>query len=527
MNWWRSGVLYQLYPRSFADANGDGHGDLEGVIAHLDHLAWLGIDAIWLNPIHPSPNADWGYDVADYLDVHPDFGDLATLDRLIARAAEHDIRVVLDLVPNHTSDRHPWFEDARTSRTAEHRDWYVWADARPDGSPPNNWVSVFGGAAWTWDETTQQYYLHNFLAEQPDLNWWNEEVRSAFDDILRFWFDRGVAGFRIDVAHGIVKDVDLRDNPLAVEGDDALTRSLGQRQEFNMNRPEVHDVIRRWRAIADRYDQEPILVGETWVADLTRLMRFYGDGTDELHLALNVPFVFAELGDEMRVIVEREEAVIPAEAWPTWTGSNHDAARFPTRWCDGDDRKIRAALVMLLTLRGTPILYYGDELGMSDVAVPKDRLRDPVGLRGWPAEPGRDRARTPMPWTGGANLGFTLPGVEPWLPVGDPGINVADQRDDPGSVLNLTRASIALRRARPDLRESGYAAVEAPDGIWAWRRGSGTLVVLNHTDDPIDEDVGVGEILLSSQANRAGERIEQRVRVGPWEALVIAEQARA
>ena len=362
----------------------------KGSSTHLDHLAWLGVDAIWLNPIHPSPNADWGYDVADYLDVHPDFGDLATLDRLIARAAEHDIRVVLDLVPNHTSDRHPWFVDARSSRTAEHRDWYVWADARPDGSPPNNWVSVFGGAAWTWDETTQQYYLHNFLAEQPDLNWWNEEVRSAFDDILRFWFDRGIAGFRIDVAHGIVKDVDLRDNPLAVEGDDALTRSLGQRQEFNMNRPEVHDVIRRWRAIADRYDQEPILVGETWVADLTRLMRFYGDGTDELHLALNVPFVFAELGDEMRVIVEREEAVIPAEAWPTWTGSNHDAARFPTRWCDGDDRKIRAALVMLLTLRGTPILYYGDELGMSDVAVPQ-RSAQRSGRSPWMA--GRARTR--------------------------------------------------------------------------------------------------------------------------------------
>ena len=219
--------------------------------------------------------------------------------------------------------------------------------------------------------------------------------------------------------------------------------------------------------------------------------------------------------------------MIPAEAWPTWTGSNHDAARFPTRWCDGDDRKIRAALVMLLTLRGTPILYYGDEIGMSDVAVPKDRLRDPVGLRGWPAEPGRDRARTPMPWTGGANLGFTLPGVEPWLPVGDPAINVADQRDDPGSVLNLTRASIALRRARPDLRESSYAAVEAPDGIWAWRRGSDTLVVLNHSDDPIDEDVGVGEILLSSQANRAGEQIQRWVRVEPWEALVIAEQTGA
>ncbi len=278
MNWWRSGVLYQLYPRSFADADGDGHGDLEGVIEHLDHLSWLGVDAIWLNPIHPSPNADWGYDVADYVDVHPDFGDLATLDRLIARAGEHDIRVILDLVPNHTSDRHPWFQDARSSRTAAHRDWYVWADAVPDGSPPNNWVSVFGGSAWTWDETTQQFYLHNFLPEQPDLNWWNDEVRSAFDDILRFWFDRGVAGFRIDVAHGIIKDVDLRDNPLATDDDGDQARALGQRHEFNMNRPEVHDVFRRWRAIADSYAHEPILVGETWVADLKELMRFYGNG---------------------------------------------------------------------------------------------------------------------------------------------------------------------------------------------------------------------------------------------------------
>ena len=227
--WWRSGVLYQLYPRSFADSDGDGHGDLEGIIGHLDHLAWLGVDGIWLNPITPSPNADWGYDVADYTSVEPDFGDLDVLDRLVARAGERGIRVILDLVPNHTSDSHPWFLDARSSRTARHRDWYVWADARPDGGPPNNWVSVFGGSAWTWDEPTQQYYLHNFLAEQPDLNWWNDEVRDAFDDIMRFWFDRGISGFRIDVAHGIVKDIELRDNPSATADDDELARALGQR----------------------------------------------------------------------------------------------------------------------------------------------------------------------------------------------------------------------------------------------------------------------------------------------------------
>ncbi len=392
-SWWRSGVLYQLYPRSFADSNGDGHGDLQGIIEHLDHLAWLGVDGVWLNPINPSPNADWGYDVADYTGVEPDFGDADVIDRLVAGARERGIRVILDLVPNHTSDRHPWFLDARSSRTARHRDWYVWADALPDGGPPNNWVSVFGGNAWTWDEPTQQYYLHNFLAEQPDLNWWNDEVREAFDDIMRFWFDRGISGFRIDVAHGIVKDIELRDNPSATPDDDELARALGQVQEFSMNRPEVHDVLRRWRAIADGYEHDPILLGETWVPDISTLMRFYGDGADELHLALNVPFVFAELGTPMRAIVEQEEAVIPDGAWPTWTGSNHDAGRFPTRWCGSDDRKIRAALVMLLTLRGTPILYYGDEIGMPEVAVARDRIRDPVGVRGWPDDPGRDRAR--------------------------------------------------------------------------------------------------------------------------------------
>ena len=524
-SWWRSGVLYQLYPRSFADSNGDGHGDLQGIIEHLDHLAWLGVDGVWLNPINPSPNADWGYDVADYTGVEPDFGDADVLDRLVAGAGERGIRVILDLVPNHTSDRHPWFLDARSSRSARHRDWYVWADALPDGGPPNNWVSVFGGSAWTWDEPTQQYYLHNFLAEQPDLNWWNDEVRDAFDDIMRFWFDRGISGFRIDVAHGIVKDIELRDNPSATPDDDELARALGQVQEFSMNRPEVHDVLRRWRAIADAYEHDPILLGETWVPDVSTLMRFYGDGADELHLALNVPFVFAELGTPMRAIVEQEEAVIPDGAWPMWTGSNHDAGRFPTRWCGSDDRKIRAALVMLLTLRGTPILYYGDEIGMSEVAVARDRIRDPVGVRGWPDDPGRDRARTPMPWTGEPGGGFTRLGVEPWLPGGEAASrNVADQREDPGSVLNLTRDLISLRRARTDLRIGRYATLEAPEGVWAWRRGDHTVVALNLTEAAVDASLGRGEVLVSTHRDRDGERIADGVRLHPWEALVIAQQ---
>ncbi len=525
-SWWRSGVLYQVYPRSFADSDGDGHGDLEGIIDHLDHLEWLGVDGIWLNPITPSPNADWGYDVADYTSVDPDFGDLDVLDRLVARAGERGIRVILDLVPNHTSDRHPWFLDARSSRTARHRDRYVWADARPDGSPPNNWISVFGGPAWTWDEPTQQYYLHNFLPEQPDLNWWNEDVRTAFDDILRFWFDRGISGFRIDVAHGLVKDLDLRDNPNATADDDEHTRALGQRHEFNMNRPEVHDILRRWRAIADSYEHEPILLGETWVPDLTALMRFYGDGSDELHLALNVPFVFAELGSEMRTIVELEEAAIPEQAWPTWTGSNHDAGRFATRWCEGDDRKIRAALVMLLTLRGTPVLYYGDEIGLPEVPVTRDRIRDPVGIRGWPDDAGRDRARTPMLWTTGPTGGFTRPGVEPWLPAGDASShNVTDQRDEPGSVLHLTRDLISLRSARADLNVGSYAAIDAPEGIWAWKRGDMTVVAMNHTTSPVDMPVGGAEVLLSTRRDRDGERIVGRVRLEPWEALVMSQRS--
>jgi alpha-glucosidase len=521
--WWRAGVLYQVYPRSFADSTGDGHGDLRGVIAHLDHLAWLGIDGIWLSPINPSPDADWGYDVADYTDVDPDFGTLEDLDRLVVEAADRGIRVLIDLVPNHTSDRHPWFVEARSSRSSERRDWYVWADGGPDGSPPNNWRSSFGGPAWTWDETTEQYYLHNFLPEQPDLNWWNPGVADAFDDIVRFWFDRGISGFRIDVAHALIKDRSLRDDTPALDTDHPSIRRHGLRSDFSMNRPEAHDVLRRWRTIADRYDPRRVLLGETWVLDLESLARFYGSGEDELHLALNVPFVFSTPGAEMREIVERTEATLPTGAWPLWNGSNHDAGRFMTRWCDGDERRARAALVILLTLRGTPLLYYGDEIGMPNVDVPLDRLKDPVGQRHWPEDPGRDKGRTPMQWTGEG--GFSDSDVEPWLPMGDArSRNVADQRDDPASFITFCRDLIGVRRDREDLRSGSYEGLGSPDGVWAWRRGSGTMVIVNHGDVPVTLPTRSGTVLIDTERRRAGERVEGPLRLEPWEALVLDER---
>jgi alpha-glucosidase len=521
--WWRSGVLYQIYPRSFADSNADGHGDLGGVIEHLDHLAWLGIDGIWLSPITTSPQADWGYDVADYTDVDPAFGDLDDLERLVAEAGSRGIRVLLDLVPNHTSDRHPWFVDARSGRGAAHRDWYVWADTKADGSPPNNWRSSFGGPAWTWDERSGQFYLHNFLPEQPDLNWWNPDVGDAFEDILRFWFDRGIAGFRIDVAHALVKDRSLRDDSPALETDHPSIRRHGLRSDFSMNRPEGHDVLRRWRRIAEGYEPERLLLGETWVLDLDALARFYGREDDELHLALNVPFVLSAPGRELRRIVETTESLLPATAWPLWNGSNHDAGRFPTRWCDGDERRARAALLILLTLRGTPLLYYGDEIGMRNVEVPRDRLRDPVGIRHWPEDRGRDGGRTPMPWTADDHGGFTVPGAEPWLPVDDPATrNVADQREDPGSMLHLCRDLIALRRAREDLRRGRYEPIEAPEGVWAWRRGEGTVVAVNHGDGPGSLSAGPAEVLIGTDPARAGERVGADLRLDPWEAVVLA-----
>jgi alpha-glucosidase len=519
--WWRSGVLYQIYPRSFADSNADGVGDLEGVIAHLDHLAWLGVDGIWLSPITVSPNADWGYDVADYCDVDPAYGTIRDLDRLVAEAARVGIRVLLDLVPNHTSSRHPWFQAALADRNSPYRDYYVWHDPRPDGAPPNNWVSSFGGPAWTFDEASGQWYLHNFLPEQPDLNWWNEAVRDEFDKILRFWFDRGVAGFRIDVCHMIVKDAQLRDNPPADESDPFLTQVFGQKTVFNACRPEVHDVLRRWRQIAEEYDPPRLLLGETNVDRLEDIIPFYGSG-DELNLAFNFQFVTAAFEPAaLSGIVDRMAELLPDGEWPVWTGSNHDESHLATRWAVGDAAKVELALMMLLTLRGTPVLYQGDEIGLDDTSIERDEVRDPVGLRFWPFYKGRDPERNPMPWRPGAGGGFTEPGVTTWVRMGDPDLsNVSDQRADPGSVLNFVSDLIALRRATPDLQVGDSTRIPAPDGCWAWRRGDSATVVLNMSDDPV-RVVGVeGRIAACTDRSREGEVAGGTLELTGWTGAV-------
>ncbi|HVM41308.1 MAG TPA: alpha-amylase family glycosyl hydrolase [Acidimicrobiia bacterium] len=524
--WWRDAVVYQLYPRSFADSDGDGVGDIRGVISRLDHLAWLGVDAIWLSPIHPSPNADWGYDVADYLGVHPELGTLDDVDDLVREAGERGMRVVLDLVPNHTSDAHPWFVDARSSRRADHRDWYVWADPKPDGSPPNNWVSTFGGPAWTLDDATGQYYLHNFLPQQPDLNWWNEEVRDAFDEILRFWFDRGIAGFRLDVCHMVVKDRELRDNPPSTDDDHFTVQLRGQRPVYNADRPEVHDVLRRWRTVGETYDPPRMFLGEVYLFDLDRVAQFFGaPGQEELSLAFNFSFLFTPFeAAAMRDVVESTEAAVPIHAWPTWTGSNHDASRFPTRWAQGDAARMRCALMMLLTLRGTPVLYYGDEIGMQDTPLERDDVLDPVGVRFWPLA-GRDPERTPMHWSGDPGAGFTKAGVTPWLPLGDhAACNVEAQRSDPGSMLHLCRDLIAIRQASDDLRAGDYATLPTPDGVWGYRRGSGMTVLLNLSDDAHSEATvsGIeGVVRIGTRRERDGEAVVGSISLHSGEGVVV------
>ena len=520
--WWRKGVLYQIYPLSFADSNGDGYGDIRGIVEHLDHLQWLGVDGIWLSPITVSPNADWGYDVADYCAVQPEMGTLADLDVLVAAAAERGIKVLLDFVPNHTSEEHPWFVESRSALDSPKRDWYIWADPKPDGAPPNNWVSSFGGPAWKRDATTGQSYMFNHLSSQPDLNWWNDDVRATFDEIVRFWFDRGIAGFRIDVCNLIVKDKELRDNPAATEADGAEEQAFGQKLVYNGNRPEVHDVIRGWRAIADAYPEPRILIGETPVDDGEALARFYGDD-DELNLAFNFPFITAEFAvGPLRTIVEEIEAHLPPGGWPAWTGSNHDMFRFASRWAGGDDRKIRAALVMLLTLRGTPVLFQGDEIGMVDVVVPHELMRDPLGVRYMPHYAGRDAGRTPMQWRDAPGAGFTDAGVTPWLPIGDAAArNVDAQRADPDSVLALTRDLIALRRATPDLHSGAYESLAGPETVWTFRRGAATVVVLNLSDDDATVDI-TGTVVFAPDRDRVGGALTAPVALRPWDALVLA-----
>jgi alpha-glucosidase len=497
-DWWREGVLYQIYPRSYQDSDGDGVGDLRGIIDRLDHLNGrpdsLGIDGIWISPFYPSPMADFGYDVADYCDIDPVFGTLADFDDLVAAAHERGIRVIVDLVPNHTSDQHPWFRQSRSSRTNPKRDWYVWADPKPDGSPPNNWQSHFYRrqlSAWTLDPTTGQYYLHSFLPEQPDLNWWNPGIRDAFDEILRFWLDRGVDGFRVDVAHRMARDPALRDNPdYGLAAGVPLERWTDELAPRDQDWPEVHEILRRWRRVLDAYDAR-MAIGEVWILDPARMVRYYGTAGDELHLAFNFAFLRAPWSaDSFRDQVELFERLLPPFAWPDYTLSNHDNPRAVSRYApDGDlvrgRRRARRAALMLLTLRGTPFIYQGEEIGMADGPVTPERVVDVAG---------RDPERTPMQWDGSAAGGFST--GDAWLPVNPETaiVSVAAQRGESDSMLELYRSLIRLRRASTALRCGNYRTVDgAPPQVFAYVRHDGDerrLVVLNFGGDPVAVDLG-------------------------------------
>ncbi len=522
--WWRRATIYQIYLRSFQDSNGDGVGDLAGARQRLGYLEWLGVDGIWLSPIMPSPNQDWGYDVTDFCAVDPELGTIEDLDALVDDARRRGIAVLLDLVPTHTSGYHPWFIDALSGPGAVHRDYYVWA-TKADGRVPNNWTMVSGASAWSFDERSREYYLHNFLPGQPDLNWWHPPVHDEFEKILRFWFDRGISGFRIDVAHGLYKDAELRDNPPTGPEDHPMVRGGQLRPVYSGNRPEGHAVYRRWRRVASSYDPERVLLGETWLFDFADLASYYGAAEPELHLAFNFPFFFADLrAHDLAEVVEGTLAELPSGAVPVWTASNHDGGRFPTRWCGGDVRAVKAALLVLATLPGTVVLYQGDELGMTDVEVPPERRLDPVGLTN-PDRQGRDRCRTPMPWSPAHNAGFTDNEVSPWLPLGEhAATNVETERADPESVLNFWRGLVGLRKAGEIGAVEPVQHVVAGDQVWAFRVGASTTVA-NLSDRPARLSAGTAahlQVLVSTGRRRPGEPLGADPRLGPWEALVAS-----
>ena len=483
--WWRGAVIYQIYPRSFADVNADGIGDLPGITARLEHAASLGVDAVWVSPFFVSPMKDFGYDVADYRQVDPMFGTMADCDAMITRAHALGLKILFDLVFAHTSDAHAWFIESRADRTNPRADWYVWADPRPDGAPPNNWQSVFGGPAWTWNATRQQYHMHNFLAAQPQLNLHNARVQDALLDVVGFWLDRGVDGFRLDAINYAMHDPALTDNPPLPPGEGARTRPFDyQRHIHNQSQIEIPAFLERVRARADRHGGA-FLIGEIGGEWAGTEMKAYTAGETRLHSAYSFDFLSAPRLTP--ALVRETLAAWPGgagEGWPAWAFSNHDAPRVVSRW--GVPAEL--ALTLLMCLRGTICLYQGEELGLPQAHVPFDRLRDPEAIVNWPRTLGRDGARTPMPWTStGANGGFTT--GEPWLPI-DPvhlPLAVDAAEADPASPLHLTRRLLALRRAHGALRRGALRFHDVADPLLAFQRGEGAgalLCLFNLGDRP-------------------------------------------
>lgn len=491
--WWRGAVIYQIYPRSFADTRGDGVGDLPGITARLDHVASLGVDAVWISPFFTSPMRDYGYDVADYRNVDPMFGTLDDFDALLARAHELGLRVLVDLVFSHTSHQHPWFTASQSSAEDPKADWYVWADPRADGSPPNNWQSVFGGPAWTWNAGRRQYYMHNFLPEQPQLNGHHPAVQQALLDVMAFWLDRGVDGFRLDAINYAMHDRALSDNPPRAPTQGARTRPFDfQRHLHNQSQPEILHFLGRLRTLTEARGKA-FLVGEIGGEWARTEMKSYTADDQRLHSAYSFAFLSApRLSADLVRSALAQWSGAPGEGWPSWAFSNHDAPRVVSRWQSATGAPLPAGLAMalLLTLRGNAFVYQGEELGLPQATIPFDRLRDPEAIKNWPLTLGRDGARTPMPWSQTApHAGFTT--GEPWLPISveHAALAIDVQERDPASTLHLTRRLLALRRAHPALRFGALELLDSDGPLLAFDRIAGmqrVRCVFNLGDEAID-----------------------------------------
>ena len=527
--WWQTGIIYQIYPRSYQDSDGDGVGDLNGIRQRLDYIQNLGVKAVWLSPIFPSPMHDFGYDVADYVGIHPLFGTMADFEALLAEVHARDMKLILDLVPNHSSDEHAWFKESRSSRDNAKRDWYIWRDPAPDGGPPNNWLSFFGGPAWTFDEATGQYYLHQFVSQQPELNYRHPEVLPAMLNNMRFWLDKGVDGFRVDVIWLLLKDEQLRDEPPNPQWNGGDPHGSLQ-HIYTQNVPGIHGIVRQMRAVLDEYD-ERMMVGEIYLP-YDELVKYYGRSQDECHLPFNFHLInCAWDAQKVRELVESYEAALPAAGWPNWVLGNHDQHRIASRV---GAAQARIANMLLLTLRGTPTTYYGEEIGMENVPIPAEFIQDPPAVN----QPeiadlvGRDPERTPMQWDSSPNAGFADAGVTPWLPVADDyqQRNVAQQADEPTSMLSLYRALATLRQTEMALQVGEYASVEtAVSSIFAYKRTypgqDSFLIVLNfggkaHTLN-LSHAAAQAEIAVSTTMRRTGTVSLQALDIQANEGIVL------
>ncbi|PKA23252.1 alpha-glucosidase [Leptospira levettii] len=542
MAWWKEAVIYQIYPRSFQDSNGDGIGDLEGIIQRLDYLAGskdsLGIDAIWLSPVYPSPMFDFGYDISDYEEIDPVFGDTQTFKRLLKEAHKRGIRIIMDLVVNHTSHLHPWFTESRSSVNSPKRDWYIWKQANHNG-PPNNWLGAFGGSGWEYDKRTGEYYFHSFLKEQPDLNWRNPDVEDAIFRMMKYWLDMGVDGFRLDVVNLYVKDEFFRNNAsYFMKGPRPYDKQV---HTYDRDRPEMHGILRRMRKLLDSYSEKRMFVGEI-MQDFpgnVLLPATYCGRNDELHLAFNFMFLFSPWkAERFYQIVKDFESALGEDNWPNYTLSNHDFPRHITRYEKGDETLDRAKLAacMMLTLRGTPFLYYGEEIGMKRQKVPFNKIQDPVGKRYWPFHPGRDPERIPMPWDGSDTTGFTT--GKPWLPLYEDSntLNVESQKQDPNSLFFTYKKLIQIRKDRKSLRKGKLKILLSDDKqALYYRRRDGkeeTYIFLNFSSKPVRVSYprkwNLNQILFSSKNRNASFELEKELDTGdlillPNEAVIFAK----